>query len=427
MVNNASLRILAGPPVEEKYSAHLRRWGALPRVVDRLDRERSLDSLEVSGLRGRGGSGFPTAKKWRAVADGAGARGSVVVANGSEGEPASYKDRTLMRLRPHLVIDGLILAAQTVRAGSAILVVPRTFTEEASALRRALAQRRRAGERHRFVLEIVQPPHRYVAGESSAVVQYLNGGDARPTFTPPSAWQQGVRGRPTLVQNVETLAHVALIARYGSAWFREAGTMDSPGTGLFTVLGTVDSPAVIECALGIPLVDLARLGGGMYAAPQAALIGGYFGGWIGRDQLDSVHLEHASLRKLGGALGCGMVAFLGREGCGVAETAAVLEFFARESADQCGPCFVGLRAVANSFGDINRGAAAPDSVDRLQRWAKQIRDRGACHHPDGAVIILESALRVFADDIAQHAAGSPCHYARASRLLPVPEFEQVWQ
>ncbi|HET9051167.1 MAG TPA: proton-conducting membrane transporter, partial [Candidatus Dormibacteraeota bacterium] len=215
-------RLLDGPPASagmEPAGAHGQRLGALPRGGPGL-----VDVLERSGLRGRGGASFPVGTKWRTVTGRGG--GAVVLVNGAEGEPLSHKDRVLMQCRPHLVLDGAVLAAQTVGADDVVLYIGEDHAGARAAMERAIAER---GD-ERLRVRLVAAPARYVAGEETAAVHSVNEGVALPTSTPPRPFERGVAGRPTLVQNVETLAHVALIARFGDAWFRDGGRDGAVGT-----------------------------------------------------------------------------------------------------------------------------------------------------------------------------------------------------
>ena len=199
----------------------------------------------------------------------------MVVANGTEGEPASAKDKVLLARSPHLVLDGAVLAASLVGARQAVIVVHHSVREIVDD---AVAERRRAGF-DRVRIRVVTGADRFVAGEASAVVHWIERGVPTPTRTPPRLSERGLGGKPTLVQNVETLAHLALIARYGAAWFRTLGTAAEPGTMLVTVLGAVSEPCVHEIAIGTPVEDVLRLAGGASAPLQALLLGGYFGRW----------------------------------------------------------------------------------------------------------------------------------------------------
>ena len=253
---------------------HLARYGPPPAIGrDRRRQEALIGEVARSGLSGRGGAGFPTATKLAAVA----ARsGPVVVANGTEGEPASAKDKVLLARSPHLVLDGAVLAAEMVGARDAVIVVHHAVREIVDD---AVAERKGAGS-DRIRIQVVTAADRFVGGEASAVIHWIERGIPTPTRTPPRTSQRGLGGRPTLVQNVETLGHLALIGRYGAAWFRAVGTPQEPGSLLVTILGAVHEPGVFEAAVGTPVMDVLGLAGGASARLQALLIGGYFGSWV---------------------------------------------------------------------------------------------------------------------------------------------------
>ena len=392
---------------------HLRVHGALP---PRIDPRSMLDELDRSGLAGRGGASFPTARKWRAVADRRGR--AVVVANGCEGEPASHKDALLLARFPHLVLDGLAVAAATVGARDAVLAVERTRPELVTAVTRAISERAATG-RDRVVPRVVGVPARYVAGEESALVHWLNGGDAKPTNVPPRPFERGVSGRPTLVQNVETLAHVALVARHGGDWFRAVGTPAEPGSILVTISGAVASPGVCEVELGTPLGHVISRAGGATSPLSAVLVGGYFGTWLPATSLDEAVLANTELRARGGGIGCGVVVALPGTACGLVEAARVARYLADETAGQCGPCVNGLAAVAGAVEEIAYRKATPERVRQIDRWTRMIADRGACHHPDGAIRFVRSALDAFRDELDMHARGR-CTGSATAPVLPVP-------
>jgi NADH:ubiquinone oxidoreductase subunit F (NADH-binding) len=363
--------------------------------------------LEASGLQGRGGAGFPVGRKWRSVAERSGGR-AVVLANGAEGELLSMKDRTLMAARPHLVLDGALLAAEAVGAERIALYVGQAHAAAAASLRRAIAERggevvRRAG--------VVVAPSGYVSGEATAAVRYLNQGVALPTSTPPRPFEQGVGGRPTLVQNVESLALSALVARFGDAWYREAGRAPAAGPALVTVSGPVARPGVQGLALGTTVSELVAAAGGFHAPVQAALIGGYFGSWLPSEQALALALDPSALRARGLAFGCGIVAFLPADLCGVAATADIISYMAAASARQRGPCVFGLGAITEATERLARGTPLPDDLNRISRWSAQLVGRGACRHPDGAAGLMRSALQAFADEFTVHQHGGCRHGA----------------
>ena len=400
-------------------AAHQRQYGRVPLedYAGRSGRTRLIEAIGSAGLRGRGGAGFPTARKLRAVA--AAARRPIVIANGCDGEPASDKDHMLLDIAPHLVIDGAVLAAHAVGASEIILCVHRD-DDLVERLSRELAQRP-DGEP---AVRLVQVPHRYVSSEASALVNFINTGDARPSSKPPHLAERGVRGRSTLVDNVETLAHLALIARYGPEWFRACGTADSPGTALVTISGAVSHPGVYEAALGTRMGQVLQLAGAPVVPVSAVLVGGYAGSWLPLPFAAGVPMDHAGLRAAGASLGVGPLRVLPTTACGLAETARLLGYLAGESAAQCGPCMFGLPAIADDLDRLVVGARdAPDALRCLRGRLPVIEGRGACAHPDGAVRLAASALVAFEPDVRAHATGHPCAGTRRRPQLPLPPRE----
>jgi NADH:ubiquinone oxidoreductase subunit F (NADH-binding) len=398
---------------------HLRAHGPLP-APGRGAGPQLLELVERSGLRGRGGAHVSTALKLRAVASRR--RRAIVVANGSESEPASRKDAVLLARAPHLVIDGMLVAATAVGADEAVLYVKRHDERAWASLARAVAERRDAGKR-RPAVRLVAAPASYVSGQETAVIAHLNGRAALPTTIPPRPFERGVRGRPTLVCNVETLAHMALIARHGPDWFRAVGSPSQPGTGLVTLGGAVADPGVYEIAFGSALADVLRRAGGVSERPQALLVGGYGGTWLDAQHMSDLTLSEGDPLLSAGSIGAGVLWVLGAGTCGVQESARVLDYLAAESAGQCGPCLYGLRAIADSFHLLARGTARPEDLTRLLRWGADVTDRGACRHPDGAARFLGSALRTFAIEIDHHRAGR-CTATHAPSM-PLPSTHRL--
>ena len=399
---------LRSEPTARRLLAGVRRDGRAVTLAEHrrahgdlaVDTRTILDTVEASGLRGRGGGGFPTALKMAAVRD-AGRR-AVVVANGAEGEPISGKDKTLLAYVPHLVLDGAVVAARAVRARDAIVAVPEFLQP---VVEHAIAER----DDGRISVHAVTVPDTFIAGEETALVQFLDGGPALPTFTPPRPFERGVRGLPTLVQNVETLAHLGMIARYGPHWFRAVGTAEEPGSTLVTLSGAVSSPGVYEVPIGQSLDALVADAGGIGRGAAAYLVGGYFGTWIPADA--DVSLADADLARHGAALGARAIVVLPQGACGVRETARIARYLAAESAGQCGPCVHGLDAVATDLEQLLDRARRVDGR-RLQRRLEVIAGRGACKHPDGAVRMVASALRVFEPDVRAHLSGRRCEATR---------------
>ena len=388
---------------------HYRQYGPLPAIGRRL-----IDVVDAAGLTGRGGAGFPTGRKMRIVAGGRSSK--VVVANGCEGEPASSKDRLLLTMLPHLVLDGLAAAAMAVGARDAYLCLHEHEASLLDSLKAAVADRDDPVR-----IQVTGVPGRYVASEQSALVQYLNGGAAKPTFSPPRPQERGVRGLPTLVSNVETLAHLALIARYGDRWFRSAGLPAAPGSMLVTTSGAVCRPGVYEIELGTPVGEVIARAGGPAERPAALLIGGYFGAWLPADVAWPVPMTHAALKAAGGVLGAGMVITLPASSCLLAETARVVRYLADEGAGQCGPCVFGLPALADALADLAYHGGRGQSLGHLAKLLPLVERRGACKHPDGVTQLIRSALRAGAWDARQHDNEGPCRGIMREPLLPLPE------
>lgn len=383
-------RLLAatGPTVAE----HLDQFGELPSITAEL-----VSAVSEAGLTGRGGAGFPTGRKMAAVA---GTR-PVVVGNGAEGEPLSSKDAELLTRAPHLVLDGLQAAAAAVGADRVYLYL---HARTVAAVTAAVGER---SDPLRVCL--VEAPDRFVAGEESAVIRHIEGGPALPRDRTVVAAVSGVRGRPTLVNNVETLANIALIARYGSEWFRAVGDPEEPGTMLVTLSGFSHQGGVFEVPTGTMLSELAGLcgllaqaSGGHADELQAVLIGGYHGNWLSAGEFGASRLSRAALKPLGATPGAGIIHGLSHGECGLARVADIARYLADQSAGQCGPCLNGLPRLASLLDELAFGRASDHIVSEVRRVLRLVDGRGACRHPDGTVRMVRSALRTFAGDVELH-------------------------
>ncbi len=405
-------RLLPASPEDspEDLRRHLARYGATPY------RGRAgvlIDDIEASGLTGRGGAAFPVYRKMAIVARARAGR-KVIVANGSESEPASRKDELLLRLAPNLVLDGLQLAAEAVGATEAHLYLHYGPTPE---ILRALAERAPRGL-DGIATTITQAPPRFLAGQETALVNRLGGGPALPTFQPPRVTERGLGGAPTLVQNVETLAHLALIARYGPRWFRAAGTDSEPGSMLTTVYRPDAKTHVVEAEIGAPLRTLLSSG----AETQAWLVGGYHGTWLPMPQAAGLTLANDTLKRFEASVGAGVLVALPADRCGLTEAARVTGYLAAESAGQCGPCLNGLPRIAAGLAELAGPGHRRQTRADLERWTgprNLVTGRGACNHPDGTVRFVRSALTVFASEISLHARGQ-CSATNRKPFLPLP-------
>jgi len=403
---------------------HDEAFGPMPRTAP------SLDLLEASGLTGRGGAAFPTARKARLIGDQRGHTKFMVV-NAMEGEPAAHKDRTLISTNPHLVLDGAQYLAGIIGARHVAVCVSRDDPIMVNHLQRAVHERDRHSARG-VNFELHTPPWRYVAGEESALIHWLDDNESLPQYRPRRPHVLRIGHAPALVDNAETCAHVGLIARYGSDWFRRLGTPTSPGTALVSISGAVARPTVLEVALGVPVRTIIERAGAD-PDPQALLMGGYGGAWLDARHLDVAYSADA-LAPLGSSVGAGVIIVLPRTGCGIVETFRIARWMANESARQCGPCAFGLPAIAEDLARLVAGdsAGAGAAYDRLVDRCGAIEGRGACRHPDGVVRLVRSALRVFADHVEDHVRGRACAASRSNHhysAVPTLEREEelIWE
>jgi NADH:ubiquinone oxidoreductase subunit F (NADH-binding) len=378
------------------HPTHLAVHGTMPDA----DLDRLLAQLDASGLAGRGGAGFPLATKLRALANGASTACRIVV-NGTESEPASFKDRILLNRSPHLVLDGALAVAAAVGAHTTTVAVHDEQT--AAAVRTAIAER---PDRPRVTVHIVRGT--FVAGEARALVRALDGGPAIPP---------GRRNHPTdagvLLSNVETFAQVAILLRLGWRRFADTGTRAEPGTTLLTIGGAVGRPGVVEVPLGTPLGIV--LSAAQARPAQAVVIGGYHGGW--HLPLPNIELSRAGLASAGGTLGAGVVLVVDTDTCALGELERATGWLAAQSAKQCGPCHFGLPALAHDVEALRRGA--PRAPEIALRHTRAVLGRGACAHPDGTARFVTSAIHLLHDEVQWHAGRGSCGRPVLGRL-PVP-------
>jgi NADH-quinone oxidoreductase subunit F len=353
-----------------------------------------LERLAASGLRGRGGGWFEASRKWRAVRAEGGK--PVVVANGAEGEPGSFKDRYVMQRRPADVVAGLALAARAVGAGEAVVFLKGSFDGPAAALSEAIASAALDG----LSVEVRRGDDGYVTGEETALLEALEGRRPWPRPKPPLPAAVGYRGRPTLVQNVETLARVP-------AAIADPGAYRGSETTLVTLWGDVQRPGVYEVALGTPLRRVIEEHGGPTEEVGLVFPGGPAGAPLGAEGLD-VPLDPEALRARGTALGTGAVLVVGAAACPLAVAASVAGFFERENCGQCPPCAVGTASLARILRAVEAGGSRPRDLRDLHEVSGFMTGHGYCAHCRVAAAVASAMARGFEEAVDAHVSGGSC-------------------
>jgi len=376
--------------------------GGLATAVQ-LDPADVIEIVAASGLRGRGGAGFPTGTKWRSVADAASdAGGCHMVCNAAEGEPATAKDRALLDRNPFAVIEGLAIGMHAIGADGAYIGVKKQFAHAVERLTAARDAAVDSGWPGAERIRIVPGPDEYLFGEESAMLEVFEGKLPLPRILPP--YQTGLfatmtEPNPTAVNNVETLSHVAAILRDGADWFREVGTTESPGTMVFTVVGDVARPGVYELPLGTParelIVDLAG------ATDVLAIYAGTSNSVITPDVLD-LPLDFDSFAEAGTGLGSGGFAVYDTSRDIVQVCAALARFLAIESCGQCLACKLGTAEISDRLDALVRGDGTPADIAEIRRRTETVTDQNRCYLPVGAALLVRSTLDTFADDVEAH-------------------------
>ena len=353
-----------------------------------------LERLAASGLRGRGGGWFAAAQKWRAVRAEGGE--PFVVANGAEGEPGSFKDRYVMRRRPADVVAGLALAARTVGAREAVVFLKGSFDGPAAALSGAIA----AAPLDGLSVEVLRGDDGYITGEETALLEALEGRKPWPRPKPPLPAAVGYRGRPTLVQNVETLARVPAAITDPEAY--RAGE-----TTLVTLWGDVRRPGVYAVPLGTPLRRVVEENGAPAEEIGLVFPGGPSAPPLAASDLD-VPLDPEALRARGTALGTGAILVVGASACPMAVAASAAGFFERENCGQCPPCAVGTASLARILRSVEAGVSRARDLRDLQEVSAFMAGHGYCAHCRGAAAVATAMAHGFADAIDAHVSGASC-------------------
>jgi len=394
-------------------------YEALARAVREWTPARVIEEIKRAGLRGRGGAGFVAGKKWEMAAAKKGPVKYLCV-NASEGEPGTEKDRSLIRLNPHQLVEGAAIAAYAIGAGTVYIFLKGRFTEEYHCLVRAVGEAKAAkligtgpGVLFQVEVEPFRGPDAYIAGEETAMIEALEGRTPRPRQKPPFyPIQHGLFGKPTLVNNAETLYNVPLIINRGAEWYQQYGTPTSPGTMLFTLSGDVERPGVYELELGTPLRALLDdCGGGVKNGRplKAVFPGGPSHALLTAAQLD-VPLDFDSLKAIGSSLGTAGVMVCSDQACMVAVALRHAAFYADGSCRQCPPCYMGTAHIRDLLQAVEEGRGTGKEIARIKQICNLIRGRGYCDLINSAVRSVESVLHHFTPEFEAHVSQRRCPF-----------------
>jgi len=385
-------------------------YQALERVLtEEISPKSVIDEVIHSGLRGRGGAGFPTGKKWSFTAPG---EEKYLVCNADEGEPGTCKDRLILEGDPHHLIEGMILAGYAIGARKGYIYIRGEYPLAIGRMEKAIEQARAndllgehiLGSDIEFDIEIKKGAGAYVCGEETALIESIEGKRGYPRLKPPYPGQVGLRGKPTVVNNVETLANIAPIVLNGADWFRSFGTKTCPGTKVYTILGNAATPGLIEVEMGTPLREIIyKYAGGIREGKgfKAALIGGAAGAFVDEAGLD-IAMDYDSLRDYSAVLGSGAILVLNEDASILELLRGILNFFVHESCGQCATCRSGTGRLVDILDRFCSNEGSEKDLDLLLRVARLMHEVSFCPLGQSPVIPIESALRAFRQEFLDY-------------------------
>jgi NADH-quinone oxidoreductase subunit F len=413
--------------------------GSGVRRAHELGPEATIDIVERSGLRGRGGGGFPTGQKWAGVAAQSGGR-RYLVCNGAEGEPGTFKDRALLRANPYQLVEGVAIAAFAIGAAEAFICLKASFRREIDAVTRAVQEFQAAGICVDCKVTIVAGPDEYLFGEEKAMLEVIEGNEPLPRWLPPYlhglfatapqlGWQShdnaagptrgGGGSNPTLVNNVETLSNIPHIVARGAEWFRSMGTAESPGTIVTTVVGDVVAPDVGEVEMGVPLrMVIDAVGSGLDARRSVkAVFSGVANAVVTARDLDAP-VSYEGFRAIGSGMGSAGFIVYDDTTCMVDAAYRFSRFLSIESCGQCPPCKLGSSAITEHLERIETGVGSDRDLDVITGWLGHVTDGSRCFLASEEQIVVTSILRAFPQEFTEHIEHGRCP---RPRRLPIPK------
>ena len=397
----------------EKIDDYIARDGytATAKALTTMTSEEVIREVKASGLRGRGGAGFNTGLKWefcRWVKESE----KYIICNGDEGDPGAFMDRAIMEADPHAVLEGMIIGAKAIDARKGYIFLRAEYLLAVSRLQLAIEQAREygllgkdiLGSGFDFDIELFKAPGAFVCGESTALMISMEGRRGMPRPTPPNSVHSGLWGKPTVLNNVETLANVPQIMLQGASWYRSMGTEMSPGTKVFVLTGSLNNVGLVEAPMGITLRDaIFEIGGGLPRGRKfkAVHIGGPSGGCLPEDLLDTP-ISFEDIAKTGATLGSGGIGVMDDLSCMVEVSKSFPEFTVEESCGKCPPCRVGSKVMLEMIDDITKGKGKPEDIDILNDLSREIMDTSLCGLGKAAPIPVLTILKYFRQEYEEH-------------------------
>ncbi len=388
-------------------------YQALVKVIEEgMSPKDVMEEVTKSGLRGRGGAGFPTGKKWSFTAPGP---QKYLICNADEGEPGTFKDRLILEGDPHRLIESMILAGYAIGATKGYIYIRGEYTLSIARISKAIEQAYRENllgdnildSGITFHLEIKKGAGAYVCGEETALIESIEGKRGQPRLKPPFPAVQGLWGKPTVVNNVETLSNIPPIILNGADWYRSFGTPTCPGTKVYTILGHIETPGLIEVEMGTTLRDIIfEYGGGIRKGKKfkGALVGGAAGAFLNESQLD-VQMDYDSLKEYAAVLGSGAILVMDEETSVVSLLHSILSFFEHESCGQCTPCRMGTRSLLTIMERIVRGQGTEKDLDLLLQVSENMQVSSLCPLGQSPILPIKSALDYFRDEFLERVSG----------------------
>ncbi len=400
-------------------------YQALEKALFDMSADDIINEIYESDLRGRGGGGFQTGYKWKQVARQE-EKIRYVVCNGDEGDPGAFMDRSVMEGDPHKMIEGMIIAGYAVGAQEGYIYVRAEYPLAISRLKIAIAQAEEAGllgdnilgTGYSFHLHINRGAGAFVCGEGSALTASIEGERGMPRTKPPRTVEQGLFGKPTVLNNVETYANVPMIIMNGAHWYKEIGTEGSPGTKAFAVTGSINNTGLIEVPMGTTLREIVyEIGGGIKNGKEfkAVQIGGPSGGCLIGNHLD-VPLDFDSLKKMGAMIGSGGLVIMDEDTCMVEVARFFMNFTQNESCGKCIPCREGTKRMLEILEDIVAGRGTMEQLDILQELGEAITDTALCGLGKSAALPVLSTLKLFRDEYIEHVVDKKCRTGNCQAL-----------